>query len=114
MTSQYKSAIGACLLSVMLAACAASPWQDMSESEIASWKSLGVDAASAQQYVDQGFNVDTASPWVKQGFKAEKANDWAEHDFSAEEARAWRDGGFDLDQARDNRAEGLTPITAGK
>jgi len=96
---------------VLLGGCSSTPtWGDMSETEIAGWREIGLDAAGANQFIKQGFVLTSATPWVDGGFDAKTAAEWAEHEFTAEQASAWTGAGFELSEARENRAQGLTPV----
>lgn len=95
----------------ILAACSSTPtWEGMSQTDIAGWKDLGLNAEMAQKYVKNGFDLATATPWVNANIDPKTAAEWTRFKFSAEEAVAWIGGGFDLEAARDNRAKGLNPV----
>lgn len=127
------------LLIVFLAgACASTPtWKDMSESDIAAWQELGLDAGGAQQFTKaglsaadvgswyaagikssdailawhgKGFTPSEAADWSQQQFSVDQAVRWKKEKFEAEEAGKWKSAEFDLDEAVKNREKGLQPI----
>lgn len=127
------------LLIVLLAgACASTPtWKDMSESDIAAWQELGIDAGGAQQFVKAGLNAadvkgwyeagiassdailawhgkgftsNEAANWSQQQFSVDQAVQWKKENFEPEEAGKWKSAEFDLDDAIKNREKGLQPI----
>jgi hypothetical protein len=96
---------------LLLAACASEPtWHDMSERDIADWKTIGFDAGAAQNWKSDGFTPEQAGGWSEAKFSREEAKNWAKESFNAEEATGWKEGGFDLDAAKDARKKGLTPV----
>jgi hypothetical protein len=96
---------------LLLTACASTPtWHDMSERDIADWKSIGFDAEAAQNWKSDGFTPEQAGGWSEAKFSREEAKNWAKESFNAEEATNWKQGGFDLDAAKDARKKGLTPV----
>ncbi len=123
---------------LFLVACSSTPsWKGMSESEISSWKNIGVTVEQVAVYTkakmspdqvnewfEQGFtnskeiiawassnfSAEDASGWKSSGFNMEDAIDWAENKFTFAEAKEWRDAKFDLDDAISNRAKGLSPV----
>ena len=109
----------------------------MSENEIATWRSLGVEAGDAQAYKKAGLDGDdveawnaaglagrdeilawtrsgwtpaTAQPWLEQQFDLDTAVAWYKEKFTASQARNWVEGGFSLREAIDNRSKGLAPV----
>ena len=123
---------------LLVGACASAPtWKGMSESEIAGWQRLGVDAGTAQEFMKAGlgpkavegwhaagmkspetilawhgggFAVDEAAAWSKQQFSVDQATLWKKEKFTVEQAGKWKAAGFDLDDAIKNREKGLQPI----
>lgn len=98
---------------VLAAACASTPpWGDMSQQDIAAWKTLGFDAPMAQAWHEKGFDPATAGPWHRHGFDLTAALAWQKSTFTAPEADQWRSAGFGLDEAKKDRGLGLAPIKA--
>ena len=126
------------LIAVLIAGCAGAPsWKGMSESEIAAWKAMDVNAETAQKFTRAGLSSDdvdawrdaglsatdailawneagwkpeAAASWIQHQFSVGAAKEWAAEKFSASEARNWFDAGFSLKQAVENRNKGLTPV----
>ena len=122
----------------ILGACATAPtWKGMSESEIAAWQGLGVDAKEAQTFVKAGlrpddvanwnaaginsydsilewhskeFSSNEAASWIEQQFDVDEAVRWKKENFQPEEAQRWKSQNFDLKEAIKNREKGLQPI----
>lgn len=123
---------------LLVGACASAPtWKGMSESDIAGWQQLGVDAGTAQKFMKaglapkdveawhaagikspetilawhgEGFVADEAAAWTKQQFSVDQASRWKKEKFTAEQAGKWKAAGFDLNNAIKNRDKGLQPI----
>lgn len=137
MTSIFK-ALPVFLAALLLTACASAPtWEGMTESEIAGWKGINVDVASAQKFRkakmssstveawqsaglgatqaildwnSAGYTPTTGAPWIGKGFDLKTARAWTADKFTAQEARAWMDADFTLKEAVKNRNKGLTPV----
>ena len=93
-----------------LVACSSTPtWDDIPEQDVAGWKQIGVDAASAEAWSDSGFTPEEAGQWRASGFQRASAIDWKDEGFTAQEAAAWKANGFDLKEAVKNRSKGLSP-----
>ncbi len=135
MVKRIVSALG---LLLVVAGCASTPtWEGMSESQIAAWRDIGVEAEWAQKFTkaglsssdvaawraagisegeaildwaQEGFSAQEGGEWVKDGFDLETAADWREENFSASEAKAWRDADFSLRSAVSERKKGLSPV----
>jgi hypothetical protein len=95
---------------LILAGCATTTWDDMSESEIAIWKSGGFNPATAQEWEKDGFTAEQAGGWSKAQFTNNDAKKWAKENFSPEEALTWRQADFSLKSAVESRTKGLTPV----
>lgn len=123
---------------LFLGACATAPtWKGMSESDIAAWQGLDVDAKMAQTYIKSGlnpndvanwhaaginssdsilewhskkFNSNEAANWIHQQFSSDEAVRWKKENFKPEEAGKWKSANFDLQEAIKNREKGLQPI----
>lgn len=96
--------------STVLYGCASAGWENMSEREIAQWKSNDFDAARARQWKQAGFTPQEATNWTEAKFDIYSATYWKDEQFNAEEAQRWRAEGFDVDDAVEMRAKGLTPV----
>ena len=119
--------------------CASPPWENMSQTDIESWKGLGYNSEQARELLDNGIGLKSAASWKdaglvgwksikgwrgngmsptvagtwqSAGFTYPDAGDWAEKKFEPSEAKEWRDAGKSLDEAADARGQGLMPIKA--
>jgi hypothetical protein len=102
------------ILVLVVAGCASAPtWEGMSESQIAAWRNVGVEAEWAQQYAKAGIDPAAYSDWTKAGFSSGEAIlDWAGEGFAAKDAGDWVSSGFDLDSAVDWQKENFSPADA--
>ena len=98
-------------VALMLVACASSTWDNMSESDIATWKELGVSMDDANEMNEEGIYAKEFGEW-----KAVKITDmdsileWKEEKFNATEAGRWAQANFDVDEAIEARGKGLQPV----
>ena len=123
---------------LLIAACATTPtWKGMSESDIAAWQQLNLDAKDSQTFVKagltpddvrgwhsagiassedilkwhgKGFSSNEAAKWSQQQFSVDQAVDWKKEKFEPEEAGKWKSAEFDLKDAIKYREKGLQPI----
>ncbi len=99
------------LLATFAFACASTPpWGNMTQDQIAAWKTAGFDSAEAQAWTKKGFDPKSAGAWKSQGFDLEATEAWKKEDFTAIEAKRWKTAGFTISEAAANRGKGLTPI----
>jgi hypothetical protein len=135
--SMWKGLAVAVSCALLAAACAAPPWEGMSESQIAAWRGVGVESQWARTYgkaglepadvkawtgagipagkdilawKDAGFEPAEAGDWAKNGFDLNAAVAWKKQKFSATEATTWHRAGFSVGDAADERAKGLAPV----
>ena len=123
---------------LFMVSCATTPtWKGMSESDIAAWQQLGLDASAAQTFMKveltptdisswhtagitsqeailawhgKGFGSDEAAKWSHEGFEVDQAVRWKKEKFTPEEAGQWKSGDFKLKDAVKYREKGLQPI----
>jgi hypothetical protein len=135
---QFRMVVTVAGLVLAVIACASTPtWKGMSESDIASWQQLGINAEGAHEFQKagltpkdvegwyaagvktseqilewhgKGFGSSEAAEWIQQQFSSKDAVSWKKENFTAAQAGKWKAGGFDLDDAIENREKGLQPI----
>ncbi len=134
-----KSLILALTSILLLAGCANKPptWEGYSQEEIAAWKALDVEPATAIAYSAANLNAESVGKWITAGFtssqeiiswtkakfapeagagwkatglKLAEALNWRDNKFTAQETKDWLEGGFNISSAKENRDKGLTPI----
>ena len=76
------------LLATFSFACASTPpWGDMTQDQIAAWKTAGFNSEEAQAWKKKGFDAKSAGEWNSQGFDLEATQAWKKQDFTAVEAK---------------------------
>lgn len=99
------------LMFLALFSCSTPTWDNMTEADIASWKSMNVNIEKANSLNQAGVSPAEYSKWEESGFtKVEKIIAWKKQKFAPTEAAQWVKGGFSTDQAVENRSKGLQPV----
>ncbi|MCM8533457.1 MAG: hypothetical protein NE330_19980 [Lentisphaeraceae bacterium] len=99
------------LMFLVLFSCSTPTWNNMSETDIASWKELNIDIETANSLNEIGVSPTEYSEWKENGFtKVEKILAWKSQKFTPQEAAEWVKGGFSPSQAVENRSKGLQPV----
>ena len=99
----------------VLVSCGSTTWDNMSESDIATWKELGVSMEDANEMNEEGVYAKEFGEW-----KAVKITDldsileWKEEKFNAAQAGRWAQANFDVDDAIEARGKGLQPVHKAK
>ncbi|MCM8538551.1 MAG: hypothetical protein NE334_21595 [Lentisphaeraceae bacterium] len=94
-----------------LFSCSTPTWDNMTEADISSWKSMNVDIEKANSLNYAGVSPAEYSEWKNHGFtQVDKITNWKKQKFSPTEAAQWVKGGFSVDQAVENRQKGLQPV----
>ena len=95
----------------ILVSCASTTWDNMSESDISTWKELGVSMEDANEMNEEGIYAKDFGEWKAIGIAdIDSILEWREEKFNAVEAGRWTKANFDVDEAMEMRGKGLQPV----